>query len=196
QTKSSFDVREMMNGRKILLVNIPAGRLGEDASAMLGAMMVAKVQLAAMARSQGESRVPFYLYVDEFQNFVTSAFEKILAEARSFGLGLVVANQYEEQLHEYLQLALLKNVAVKLTCSFDRGRHRVVYQELQDEAVEPVALEPLPPPTGGRPELPILVREEARQVYGRAREGVESAIMERRSRFKKNGPVYYNGHQS
>jgi hypothetical protein len=190
QAKSTFDLREIMIRRKILLVNIPEGELGEDTSAMLGAMMVAKIQLTAMARSKQASQVPFYLYVDEFQNFVTSAFEKILTQARSFGLGLIVANQYEEQLYDKLQFALLKNVAVKLTCSFERGRYRLVYQELQDEAAEPIGLEPLPPPAGGHPDLPKLVRHNKRQIYGRPRGWVERDILERGGRFKKNGPVY------
>ena len=190
QTRSTFDLRYIMDGKKILLVNIPEGLLGEDTSAMLGAMMVAKIQLVAMARAQRARKTPFYLYVDEFQNFVTSAFEKILTQARSFGLGLIVANQYEEQLYEQLRFALLNNVAVKLTCYFEGGRHRVTYHELQDRAALPLTLDPGPPPVGGHPDLPKLVRYAKRAVYGRPRREVERDILERRNPLEEEGPVY------
>lgn len=193
QARSSFDVKSIMDGRKILLVSIPEGLLGEDTSAMLGAMMVAKIQLAAMSRMGQSTKVPFYLYVDEFQNFVTSAFEKILTQARSFGLGLVVANQYEEQLYDQLRLALLNNVAVKLSCYFESGRHGLVYHELQDQAAMAREVSPLPPPTGGHPNLPSLVRLDKREIYGRPRQAVERAILGRRQAREGGGPVYYDG---
>lgn len=195
QARSSFDVKSIMDRGKILLVSIPEGLLGEDTSAMFGAMMVAKIQLAAMSRIGEATKAPFYLYVDEFQNFVTSAFEKILTQARSFGLGLVVANQYEEQLYEKLRLALVNNVAVKLTCYFENGRHGLVYHELQDRAALPREVNPLPPPTGGHPDLPSLVRLDKRGIYGRPREAVERDILGRREARKEGGPVYYDGEQ-
>ena len=193
QTRSSFDIRKIMDGEKILLVSIPEGLLGEDTSAMLGAMMVAKIQLAAMSRIGRATKVPFYLYVDEFQNFVTSAFEKILTQARSFGLGLVVANQYEEQLYDQLRWALLNNVAVKLTCYFENGRHGLIYHELQDQAAVAREVNPLPPPRDGHPNLPNLVRLDKRETYGRPREAVERAILGRREARQEGGPVYYDG---
>ena len=189
QARSSFDIREIMDRGKILLVNIPEGLLGEDTSAMLGAMMVAKIQLVAMSRWGRAKEVLFYAYVDEFQSFVTSAFEKILTQARSFGLGLIVANQYEEQLYDQLRWALAKNVAIKLTCFFEDGKHGLIYHELQDQAAQPIRVKPLAPPTGGHPDLPKLVRLDKRELYGRPRHLVERAILKRWKRVEE-GPVY------
>ena len=191
QTRSSFDVRQLMDRRKILLVNIPEGLLGEDTSAMLGALMVSKIQMAATSRTGLSKTVHYYLYVDEFQEFVTSAFEKILIQARSFGLGLVVANQYDEQLHDPLYYALWNNVAVRLHCYFEDGKHRLTYHELQDQAAEPIVLKPLRPPRGGHPDLPKQIRYTMRLRYGRPREAVERDILERRKgEEEEDGPVY------
>lgn len=100
QTRSAIDLRDIMDNRKILLVNLSKGRIGEDASALLGAMIITKLQLAAMSRVDipEESRQDFYLYVDEFQNFATESFANILSEARKFRLNLIVAHQYIGQL--------------------------------------------------------------------------------------------------
>lgn len=111
QTKSSFDVREVMDGRKILILNLSKGRIGEDNSALLGAMMITKIQLAAMARVDipEEERKDFYLYVDEFQNFATESFANILSEARKYRLNLILANQYITQLDEKVRDAIFGN---------------------------------------------------------------------------------------
>ena len=100
QTRSSIDLREIMDNKKIFLVNLSKGRIGEDASALLGAMIITKLQLAAMSRVDipEEERQDFYLYVDEFQNFATESFANILSEARKFRLNLIVAHQYIGQL--------------------------------------------------------------------------------------------------
>ncbi|HEX5429807.1 MAG TPA: type IV secretion system DNA-binding domain-containing protein [Patescibacteria group bacterium] len=100
QTKSAIDLREIMDNKKILLVNLSKGRIGEDASALLGAMIITRLQLAAMSRVDipEEERADFYLYVDEFQNFATESFANILSEARKFRLNLIVAHQYIGQL--------------------------------------------------------------------------------------------------
>ncbi len=100
QVRSSIDLRQVMDGKKILLMNLSKGRIGEDASALLGAMLITKLQLAAMSRvnvAEGE-RNDFYLYVDEFQNFVTESFAGILSEARKYRLCLTLAHQYVGQL--------------------------------------------------------------------------------------------------
>lgn len=105
QSKSSFDVYELMNNRKILLMNISKGRIGEENSALLGAMLITKIQLAAMERvriPREEDRSDFYLYVDEFQNFATESFASILSEARKYRLNLIIAHQYVGQLVESL----------------------------------------------------------------------------------------------
>ena len=100
QPKSSFEVFDLMNRGKILLANISKGRIGEENSMLLGAMLITKVQLAAMERVRipEEERKDFYLYVDEFQNFTTEAFASILSEARKYRLNLILAHQYVGQL--------------------------------------------------------------------------------------------------
>jgi CxxC-x17-CxxC domain-containing protein len=111
QTVSTFDVREAMDTRKILIMNLSKGRIGEDNSALLGAMMITKIQLAAMARVDipEETRADFYLYVDEFQNFATESFANILSEARKYHLNLILANQYVTQIDEKVRDAIFGN---------------------------------------------------------------------------------------
>ncbi|MBI2439258.1 MAG: type IV secretion system DNA-binding domain-containing protein [Candidatus Moranbacteria bacterium] len=111
QTTSSFDVRDVMDGRKILIMNLSKGRIGEDNSALLGAMIITKIQLAAMARVDipEDDRNDFYLYVDEFQNFATESFANILSEARKYHLNLVLANQYVTQIDEKVRDAIFGN---------------------------------------------------------------------------------------
>ncbi|PIR97264.1 MAG: hypothetical protein COT91_02290 [Candidatus Doudnabacteria bacterium CG10_big_fil_rev_8_21_14_0_10_41_10] len=100
QPKSTIDLREIMDNKKILLVNLSKGRVGEDSSALLGAMLVTRLQLAAMSRVDipEEKREDFYLYIDEFQNFATESFATILSEARKYRLNLIMAHQYIGQL--------------------------------------------------------------------------------------------------
>ena len=111
QTISSFDIREIMDSKKILIMNLSKGRIGEDNSALLGAMMITKIQLAAMGRVDipEETRNDFYLYVDEFQNFATESFANILSEARKYHLNLILANQYVEQIDEKVRNAIFGN---------------------------------------------------------------------------------------
>jgi len=108
---STIDLEDMMNEGKIVMVNLSQGKLGEDASALLGSMIITKFQLAAMNRVyQGEKeRRDFYLYVDEFQNFATNSFIKILSEARKYRLDLTLANQYIGQIDEDVQKAIFGN---------------------------------------------------------------------------------------
>ncbi len=100
QKQSTINVFDIMNQGKIFLINVSKGRIGEDNSALLGGMIITKIQLAAMERVRipEDSRKDFYLYVDEFQNFVTDAFAGILSEARKYRLNLTVAHQYTAQL--------------------------------------------------------------------------------------------------
>lgn len=111
-THSKVNIQEIMDQKKILIADLSTGKLGEDNSALLGAMLITQIQLSAMNRvfqSQAE-RSDFYLYVDEFQNFATEAFIKILSEARKFKLNLIVANQYMNQLDRTVQDAIFGNV--------------------------------------------------------------------------------------
>ena len=100
QPKGKIDMRYIMDNKKILLLKLAQGQIGEDNSSLLGAMMITKMQLAAMSRSDipEEERIDFYLYVDEFQNFATESFAKILSEARKYHLNLTLTNQYIAQL--------------------------------------------------------------------------------------------------
>ncbi len=108
---STIDLEDIMNSGKILLVNLSQGRLGEDNAALLGAMIITKLQLAAMNRVNiaEEERRDFFLYVDEFQNFATESFKKILSEARKYRLDLTLANQYTAQVPEDVLAAIYGN---------------------------------------------------------------------------------------
>src|SRR3989344_820196 len=112
QPKSAFNIQEVMNQKKILLMNVAKWRIGEDNAQLLGAMLITKIQLAAMERVRipEEERKDFYLYVDEFQNFATDSFANILSEARKYRLNLIMAHQYIEQLGEKVKPAVFGNV--------------------------------------------------------------------------------------
>ena len=112
QVKSSIDVRKVMDEGKILILNLSKGRIGEDNSALLGSMMITKIQLAAMSRVDlpESERRDFYLYVDEFQNFATDSFSNILSEARKYHLNLIMGHQYIEQLGDVVKAAVFGNV--------------------------------------------------------------------------------------
>ena len=101
-----------MDEGKILIMNLSKGRIGEDNSALLGAMMITKIQLASMSRVDlpEKDRRDFYLYIDEFQNFSTDSFANILSEARKYRLNLILAHQYIEQLNEKVKPAVFGNV--------------------------------------------------------------------------------------
>lgn len=115
--KSTIDLQKVMDEGKIVLVNLSQGKLGEDNAALLGAMLITKIQLAAMNRvtQREEDRRDFYLYVDEFQNFATSSFVKILSEARKYRLNLILANQYIAQVPEDVRSAIFGNAGTMMS---------------------------------------------------------------------------------
>ena len=117
QTKSGFNLREIMDKKKILLVNLSKGRMGELNSKLLGIIFVMKFQAAAMSRADTpeDSRVDFSLYVDEFQNFATESFESILSEARKYRLNLILGNQFMTQLTEKIREAIIGNVGTVIS---------------------------------------------------------------------------------
>lgn len=133
QPKSSFNIRKIMDENKILVVNLSRGLVGEDNAALLGALLVTKVQLAAMSRADipANERQPFYLYVDEFQNFATDSFATILSEARKYGLNLTVANQYIAQMLPEVRDAVFGNVGsiISFRTSADDARAMARYFE-------------------------------------------------------------------
>lgn len=131
QTQSTIDLRAAMDSNKIILVNLSKGLIGEDTSALLGSMLITKIQLAAMSRSDvpEADRVPFYLYVDEFQNFATSSFATILSEARKYKLGLTMANQYIAQMPEDVRDAVFGNVGTLISFAVGATDAKYIAQE-------------------------------------------------------------------
>lgn len=135
---STIDLEQMMNEGKIILVNLSQGKLGEDSSALLGAMIITKMQLAAMNRvylAEADRR-DFYLYVDEFQNFATQSFIKILSEARKYRLDLTLANQYVGQIDEDVQKAIFGNAGSLISFSIGASDSRVLVREFGDKYEE------------------------------------------------------------
>lgn len=112
QVKSKLNMRELMDQGKILILNLSKGRIGEDNSRLLGALLITKIQLAAMSRVDipEEDRRDFFLYVDEFQNFATESFANILSEARKYRLDLILGHQYITQMEETVRDAVFGNV--------------------------------------------------------------------------------------
>ena len=203
QPKSSFDIRKIMDEGKILVVNLSKGLIGEDNAALLGAFLVTKVQLAAMSRSDipnVEDRRPFYLYVDEFQNFATDSFAVILSEARKYGLNLTVANQYTSQMTESVRDAVFGNVGTTisfrvsaddapiLSKQFEpifeaqdllnlNNRHFVVSMIIKGEKTPAFSATTLSIPKPPNDLTPRIVRN-SRLTYARNREEVENEIRE------------------
>jgi len=214
QPKSSFDIRKIMDEGKILVVNLSKGLIGEDNAAILGSFLVTKVQLAAMSRSDipnVEDRRPFYLYVDEFQNFATDSFSVILSEARKYGLNLTVANQYTSQMTESVRDAVFGNVGttVSFRVSADdapilskqfepvfeaqdllnlNNRHFVISMIINGEKTPAFSATTLSIPKPPNDITPRIVRN-SRLVYARSREEVESEIranIEAAEKWKKD----------
>jgi hypothetical protein len=132
--KSTISLDEVMNSKKIFIANLSQGKLGEDNSSLLGATLITKFQLASMHRvdTQKEQRVPFYLYVDEFQNFATDSFIKILSEARKFGLALTLANQYMAQIPEHVQKAILGNAGTLISFAVGAEDAAIIHKEFAE----------------------------------------------------------------
>ncbi len=129
--KSTIDLEEIMNTKKILLLNLSQGKLGEDNASLLGAMIITQIQLAAMNRAfmKEEDRQDFFLYVDEFQNFATSSFIKILSEARKYRLAITLANQYIDQLDITIQKAIFGNAGTLVSFVTGAGDAALLQQE-------------------------------------------------------------------
>lgn len=120
QPKSSFDIRDVMDNRKILIINLSKGRVGEANANLLGSMLITKIYLGAMSRAdlserELEKAPNFYLYVDEFQSFANESFADILSEARKYKLSLSIAHQYIEQMTDEVRAAVFGNVGTMVT---------------------------------------------------------------------------------
>ncbi len=202
QPKSTIDMREIMDSGKILLLNLSKGRIGEDNAALLGAMMITKIQLAAMSRIDipEKERRDFFLYVDEFQNFATESFANILSEARKYHLDLIMAHQYIEQLDETVRAAVFGNVGTIITfrvgatdAEFLAKEYMPIFTEtdlvnltkfdmylklmIDGVASEPFSASGLPPVLAQAPEgLAETVAKVSRERYAKTREIVEEKI--------------------
>ncbi len=119
QPHSSFDFREAMDKKKIMIINLSKGKIGDENMKLLGGLLVTKIYLAAMSRADVPDRVMkmlpnFYLFVDEFQNFANASFADILSEARKYKLNLTIAHQYVEQMDEFVRPAVFGNVGTMI----------------------------------------------------------------------------------
>lgn len=200
QAKSTIDMHDAMNNGKILLINVSKGKIGEDNSALLGAMIINRIQLAAMDRASipEDERRDFYLYVDEFQNFATESFADILSEARKYRLNLIMAHQYIAQMEEEVSDAVFGNVGTLI--SFRVGAADAEYLEkefaptfMQTDLVnlnkfaayiklmingissKPFSMETVPPIMENFGKADI-VRRVSRERYGRKRIVIEEKI--------------------
>lgn len=137
QRKSTVDFREIMDSRRVLLVNLSKGRLGVENSQLFGAFLVAQIQQAALSRADTEDRPEFYLYLDEFQNYTTDHIQEILSESRKYNLSLVISHQYLAQLPPEQKQAVM-NTYGTLVC------FRIGYQDAE-EVVREIFLPNLDP---------------------------------------------------
>jgi hypothetical protein len=200
QPESKLQLGRIMGGNQILLVNLNQSLVGEDNAHFLGALLVSKLQIAAMQslRKERTSRVPFTLYVDEFQNFVVSSFEKILSEAGKAGLSLVMANQFIEQLPQGLQSAIWGNVGTLVSFRVSGEGGRLLEKELaskfrqsdmvslnRGEAVARIGqardsffIRTLPPPSSTRTDSDFIsaIVERTREQCCRPRAEVEAEL--------------------
>lgn len=131
----SFDMQDVLDNSKILIINLSKGKIGDDASTLLGSMFINSIQIAAMARAKKESssRTPFYLYVDEAHSFLSLAFIDILSEARKYGLGLYLTNQYIEQLDERIRRAIFGNVGTLISFRVGASDAEILAKEFYPE---------------------------------------------------------------
>ena len=138
QKKSTIDLGDAMNSGKIVLINLAKGKIGSDNANLLGALLVSKLQFCALQRANipYEDRKPFYMYVDEFQNFATGSFEEILSESRKYKLGLYLTHQFTAQLPEELLKAVYGNVGTIMTFSLGAPDARELAKEFAPYFVE------------------------------------------------------------
>jgi hypothetical protein len=128
--RSSFNIRAIMDEKKILLIKLDKGKL-KDSSDLLGSLLMAKIQMAAFSRSDlpASRRVPFYLYIDEFQNFASESFSVVLSEARKYGLSLIMAHQTLSQIPEELRSLILGNAGIQVCFRLNRHDASILAKE-------------------------------------------------------------------
>jgi type IV secretory pathway TraG/TraD family ATPase VirD4 len=208
QTKSAFNFRECMDEHKILLINLSKGKIGDLNTQLLGLVMVARLQMAAMSRVDvpESERKDFYLYVDEFQNFATDSFCSILSEARKYHLGLIMAHQYIKQLEKRndtsIRDAVFGNVGTMM--SFKVGADDAEYMakeyapvlteqdvigisnykayirlSIKNTTSRPFSLETIYDMSGANKKIAEIVTQYSRMKYGRKKEFVDQEISAR-----------------
>ena len=217
QTKSAFDLRDIMDNKKILLVNLSKGRTGELNSKLLGMIFVMKFQAAAMSRANipEDERVDFSLYVDEFQNFSTDSFATIMSEARKYHLNLIVANQFTTQLTDEIRDAVFGNMGTIVAFrvgqndvdpltryfqpTFDADdllripNHNTITRTLIGGVpTQPFSMSMLPPLGSPNPKLAEALKQLSAAKYGRPRAQVEAEIADRLV-TKLDPPSSYSG---
>ena len=204
QPKSSFDLRKIMDEKKILIVNLSKGRVGEGNARLLGSMLITKIYLAAMSRADEKASAlaklpPFYLFVDEFQSFADKSFADILSEARKYKLCLTMAHQYIEQMEEEVREAVFGNVGTMLAFrvgAYDAdvlekefapvflaedivnlGRFQMYLKLMIDSVTsQPFSATALPPIKQPLDIFVDEILENSRKVYAKPRAEVEKAI--------------------
>jgi hypothetical protein len=208
QQKSAFNVRQVMDEGKILLLNLSKGKLGDLNAYLIGMVLVGKILMASLSRTdmEAEKRKDFYLYIDEFQNFLTDSISAILSEARKYGLDLVIAHQFIGQLTQkgdtLIRDAIFGNVGSMMAFRVGPddseflekefapvfGKHDLINVEaftcnakilIDNTASRPFNMKPYRPNPNPDKELPAMIRELSRYKYGRKRELIEAEIQER-----------------
>jgi hypothetical protein len=203
QSKSGFDLEDIMNNKKIFLANLSKGLTGEINSSLLGLILVSKMQIAALRRARipEKERSDFYLYIDEFQNFTTNSVATILSEARKYRLSLILGHQYMPQLKEEIKNAVVGNVGTMVSyrigatdaeflenqfqpefSKFDLSNldnfQYIIKMLVNNKVTSPFKIN-APKPTPGNKERADAVRRISKMKYGRPRSIVESEIIER-----------------
>ena len=136
RTKSSFDLRQVMDQGKILLVNLAKGKIGDDPAALLGALLVTMIGLAGLSRAdsaQEERRRSFFVYLDEFHTFTTLSTATMLSELRKYGVGLILAHQYLTQLDREVRDAVLGNTGTIITFRLGAADAQILAKEFEPE---------------------------------------------------------------
>ncbi len=210
QAKSSFDVRQIMDEKKILLCNLSKGMLGDINSDLLGFVLVSKIQIAALGRANvsEDKRPDFYFYIDEFQNFTTDSIATILSEARKYRLNLHLTHQFISQLDDPIREAVFGNVGTLVSyrigvddAEFMAKQFAPVFKEYDLVNLErftaiirllangtpqrAFSLKASAPPMGGNVDARERIRDYSRQHYGRSRSDVEQEILDRFAMMNK-----------
>lgn len=206
QQKSAFNFREIMDNQKILLVNLSKGRLGDINSSLIGLIIVGKLLMSALSRTDiaEEKRKDFYLYIDEFQNVTTDSIATILSEARKYRLDLTITHQFVGQLKEEIKKAVFGNVGSVINfrigsddTEFMAKQYAPIFSQqdllnldnyncyvkllINGATSTPFSMKTFPPAKGDR-EIAEIIKEISRTKYGRPREEVEREIVENQSR--------------